>query len=111
MIDYVIEAQDIAAFLQAMQARRIVRVRDGARRWALLRDLENPEVWTESYQVATWIEYLRHHERRTKADAGSYQRVRALHRGHGEPRVHRMIERQVVPMHDDTPLKPRPDEV
>lgn len=111
MIDYVIEAQDIEAFLQAMQARRIVRVRDGARRWALLRDLENPEVWTESYQVATWIEYLRHHERRTKADAGSYQRVRALHRGHGEPRVHRMIERQVVPMHDDTPLKPRPDEV
>lgn len=111
LVDYVIDPQDIDAFLEAMQARRIVRVRDGARRWALLRDLESPEIWTESYQVATWVEYLRHHERRTKADASSYQRIRALHRGPGEPRVRRMIERQVVPLHDDTPLKPRPDEV
>ncbi|MBS0563297.1 MAG: MFS transporter [Proteobacteria bacterium] len=110
MIDYVIAYEDIDEFLGAMQARRIVRVRDGARRWALLRDLENPELWTESYQVATWVEYLRHHERRTKADAGSYERLRALHRGPGDPRVHRMIERQTVPLRDDLGLKPPPGE-
>lgn len=111
MIDYVIAQEDVDAFLEAMRARRIVRVRDGARRWALLRDLENPDIWTESYQVATWVDYLRHHERRTKQDAASYDRLRALHRGPDAPRVHRMIERQVVPHYDDMPLKPRPDEV
>jgi len=111
MVDYVIAQEDIDAFLEAMQARRIVRVRDGARRWALLRDLENPELWTESYQVATWVEYLRHHERRTKSDLASYARLRALHRGSGDPVVHRMIERQVVPLHEDLELKSRPDEV
>ena len=111
MIDYVIAAEDVGRFLEAMQARRIVRVRDGARQWALLRDLENPEIWTESYHVATWVEYLRHHERRTKADAASYERLRVLHRGPGEPRVHRMIERQVVPVTDDMMLKPPPGEV
>lgn len=110
MADYVIAPEDVPAFLEAMQARRVVRVRDGARQWALLRNLENPEVWTESYHVATWVEYLRHHERRTKADAASYERLRALHRGPGEPRVRRMIERQVVPRSDDTPLKPLPGE-
>lgn len=65
-------------------------------------------------KVLRWrpgLNIFRHHERRTKADASSYQRIRALHRGPGEPRVRRMIERQVVPLHDDTPLKPRPDEV
>lgn len=110
MIDYVIATDDIGEFLDAMQARRIVRVRDGARRWALLRDLENPETWTESYQVATWVEYLRHHERRTKADAASYERLRRLHRGPGDPRVRRMIERQTVPRRDDMGLKLPPGE-
>ena len=45
----VIEAQslperDIPEFLSAMTARRRVRLRDGARRWALLRDLEHPNI-------------------------------------------------------------------
>lgn len=110
MVEYVIAPEDVPAFLEAMQGRRIVRVRDGARQWALLRDLESPETWTESYHVATWADYLRHHDRRTKADSASYNRLRALHRGPGEPRVVRMIERQVVPLRDDMVLKPPPGE-
>lgn len=109
MIDYEIAQDDIPDFLALMQARRRIRIRDGARQWALLRDLENPDLWTESYHVATWVDYVRHNERRTKADTENGERLLALHRGLARPRVHRMIERQTVPLHDDMPLKAPPD--
>lgn len=109
MVDYDIDQTDVPAFLSAMGDRRRVRIRDGARQWTLLRDLENPDIWTETYHVPTWIEYVRHNQRRTKADAESYERLRALHKGMQPPHVHRMIERQTVPLQDDTPLKDLPD--
>ena len=112
MVDYLIEPADTDAFLGLMQERRRIRIRDGARQWALLRDLENPRQWTESYHVPTWLDYLRHNQRRTKADAENLDNLRALHRGDaGLPRVHRMIERQTVPPHDDIPPRPVTPEV
>ena len=109
MIDYVIAQEDIPRFLALMADRRHIRIRDGARQWALLRDLEHPETWTEAYHVPTWIDYLRHNQRRTKADAENIELIRALHRGEKPPLVHRMIERQTVPLRDDTPLRDTPD--
>lgn len=109
MIDYLVRQEDVDEFLAAMQDRRRIRLRDGARQWALLRDLENPERWSESYHVPTWIDYIRHQQRRTNADLEVSERLLALHRGPGLPVVHRMIERQTVPLHDDMPLKPLPD--
>ncbi|MCZ7676299.1 MAG: MFS transporter [Roseovarius sp.] len=106
MVDYIIDPADVPEFLSAMSQRRRIRIRDGAQQWVLLRDLENPEQWSESYHVATWGEYVRHNERRTHADAGISDRLHALHRGPGKPRVRRMIERQTVPRRDDTRVKP-----
>ncbi|WP_372841598.1 MFS transporter, partial [Phaeovulum sp.] len=54
MIDYQIAPADIPVFLATMTERRRTRRRDGARHWALLRDLEHPDQWTESYHLATW---------------------------------------------------------
>ena len=105
MVDYEIAQKDLPAFLSAMVERRRIRIRDGARQWVLLRDLENPEMWTESYHVPTWVEYIRHNQRRTQADAEVTQRLTELHKGAERPRVHRMIERQTVPLDDDLPLK------
>ncbi|MEZ2129928.1 MULTISPECIES: MFS transporter [unclassified Sinorhizobium] len=96
MIDYNIAEEDVPEFLAVMSDRRRVRIRDGAGHWSLMRDLENPEVWTESYHTPTWVEYVRHNQRRTQADAAIGDKIRALHRGPDEPRVHRMIERQTV---------------
>ncbi|WP_073146096.1 MFS transporter [Litoreibacter ascidiaceicola] len=110
MVDYEIAQEDVSEFLAAMSARRRIRIRDGAQQWALLRDLENPDVWTETYHVPTWLEYVRHHERRTQADAESYERILKLHRGKERPKVHRMIERQAISLRDDTPLKDAPEE-
>jgi hypothetical protein len=104
MIDYRIALGEVPAFLALMQQRRRIRIRDGGRQWTLLRDLEDPEVWTESYHVPTWHEYLRHQHRRTQADAENFDRLLTLHQGPERPRVHRMIERQTVPRQDNTPL-------
>lgn len=108
MIDYDIAPHNTNAFLSLMAARRVIRLRDGARQWALMRDLENPDIWVESYHVPTWTDYIRHNQRRTQSDALNRDQLLALHRGPGEPHVHRMIERETVPPHDDMPLIERP---
>ncbi|WEK05268.1 MAG: MFS transporter [Candidatus Devosia phytovorans] len=109
MVDYQIDQADIPQFLALMQDRRHIRIRDGARQWVLLRDLEHPETWTESYHVPTWIDYVRHNLRRTKADADNIEQLRALHRGAELPQARRFIERQTVPLDDDTPLRETPE--
>jgi MFS family permease len=109
LVDYEIAQNDVPEFLAAMSVRRRIRIRDGAQQWALLRDLENPDVWTETYHVPTWVEYVRHHERRTQSDAESSECLLRLHRGKEKPKVHRMIERQAISLQDDTPLKDEPE--
>ncbi len=104
MVDYRIDNEDVPEFLRLMRKRRMIRRRDGARQWALLRDLEQPELWSESYHIATWDEYVRHNERRTKSDNEVTRALRQLHRGSEPPSVHRMIERHAVSPHDDMPL-------
>ncbi len=93
-IEYRIAPMNIRQFLAEMAERRRIRIRDGARHWALMRDLAEPELWIERYHVATWLEYVRHNHRRTHADAVNSDRLLALHLGPDKPRVHRMIERQ-----------------
>ena len=108
MVDYEIAQQDVPAFLDLMSERRRIRIRDGAQQWTILRDLENPDIWTETYHVPTWVEYIRHHERRTQSDAGITDRLLALHKGTSPVRVHRMIERQTVSRHDEVRRSPKP---
>ena len=93
-VEYRIAEADVPDFLAAMADRQRLRIRDGARHWTLQRDLEDPELWIESYQTPTWTDYVRHNMRRTQADAASLDRVRAMHAGPDLPRVHRRIIRQ-----------------
>ncbi|WP_183900800.1 MFS transporter [Rhizobium metallidurans] len=100
-VDYEIDDSDVPEFLMLMGERRRIRIRDGARNWALMRDLEKPGSWTETYHTPTWVEYIRHNQRRTQVDGENTDRLRALHRGEAGPHVHRMIERQAIPPSDD----------
>lgn len=109
MIDYTIAEEDLPTFLSVMTHRRRIRLRDGARQWTLLRDLEKPEQWTECYHMPTWVEYLRHNHRRTQADVEIFKVLDSLNRSSGPPRVHRMIERQTVPQVGEMHLKPPPE--
>jgi hypothetical protein len=105
MIEFRIRQEDTAAFLRVMAERRRIRLRDGARNWNLARDLEDPEIWLESYHTPTWTEYVRHNQRATLADAAVGEQLRALHHGDQPPRVRRMIER---PTEAALPTPPKP---
>ncbi|WP_076070746.1 MFS transporter [Sphingomonas montana] len=100
-IEYRIDDDKLREFLQLMVERRRIRRRDGARHWSLLRDLEQPDIWVERYDTATWTETVRHNERATKADAEIGERLRALNTGHDRQRVRRMLARDLDAVLDD----------
>ena len=94
-VEYLIRDEDVFEFLGVMSERRRIRRRDGARQWTLLRDLGHAGLWIERYESPTWVEYVRHNQRVTQADAEIGDRIRALHRGDQPPLARRLIERQV----------------
>lgn len=104
-LEYCIAQNNTEKFLQAMTERRRVRLRDGARQWTLLRDLEKPERWVETYHMPTWVDYLRHNQRSTQDDMRVIEILDALNEGSAPPHVCRMIERQTVPLAGELPLK------
>src|SRR3546814_17998827 len=91
--EYVIDEADIDEVRAARADRRRIHRRDGARHWTLRRDLADPRLWVERYHLPTWLDYVRHNQRITQADIALTDHARALHRGEGGPRVHRLIER------------------
>lgn len=105
-IEHRVPEANIAGFLTVMAERRRIRMRDGARDWRLLRDLGEAELWVERYQVATWLDYLRHTERRTHADDEVLEALRTLRVDRSDPVVHRWIERQTGSLPDDAPREP-----
>ncbi|HVI99430.1 MAG TPA: MFS transporter [Sphingomonas sp.] len=94
-LTYTIAEEDEVAFLTVMAERRRIRRRDGARHWHLLRDLADRTHWIERYHVPTWLDYVRHNQRRTRADAAVSEELRRLHRGEWPPPVARMLERDI----------------
>lgn len=103
-VKYRILEADIPRFLAAMNERRRIHLRDGARAWSLVRDLGDAEVWLEQYSFARWLDYVLHNERRTHADDVSINIVKSLHQGSWPPEVHRMLERQVTSVTYDPAL-------
>ncbi|MDT9598400.1 MFS transporter [Sphingosinicella sp. GR2756] len=106
-IEYRIRPEDRRPFLATMAERRRIRRRDGARHWTLLRDLADAEIWIERFHLPTWLEYARHNNRVTKADAVVTERLRALHCGKKAPIIRRMIERQTGSIPDSRTPSPR----
>lgn len=106
-IEYRIREADVLEFLAAMGERRRIRRRDGARHWTLLRDLAEPELWTERYHAPTWLEYVRQNLRVTQDDAATWDRIHALHVGPSKPVVRRLIERQTSSVPASSQEKPR----
>ena len=84
-VEYRIDEQDVREFMVAAARLRRMRRRNGARRWALLRDAAHVEVWIERFEVPTWLDYLRLVEHMTGADTAVAERVRFFHRGSATP--------------------------
>lgn len=53
----------LEAFVDLMDEIRRVRLRTGAFRWTLYRDVIQPNRFTELFEVYTWEQHLRQHER------------------------------------------------
>lgn len=97
-VEYQIDTASLPEFLDLMRQRHRIRRRDGAAHWTLMRDMENPAVWVETFEIATWVDYVRLHTRTTHEDAPVGERIRGLHRGSEPPRVRRWLIRD--PAHD-----------
>src|SRR2546427_11644260 len=71
-----------------------VRRRDGAIRWSVYRDTEDPNRWLEVFVVESWMEHLRQHERVTADDRALFEAAARFHRGEKGPRVRHHIAGQ-----------------
>ncbi|MGA8622958.1 MAG: MFS transporter [Candidatus Sulfotelmatobacter sp.] len=88
-IEYYVDAENAPAFIKAINRYGRIRRRDGAYRWGIFRDLENPERYQETFLVDSWAEHLRQHERSTRADRLVTERVQKYVRG--EPIVRHLV--------------------
>lgn len=93
-ITYRIREADGPEFLRLMAEKRRSRIRDGAARWTLSRDIIDTELWFERFKVATWADAQRLHMRRTVASGAVIDALRRLHVGEARPDVHYELVRQ-----------------
>lgn len=92
-VEYHIDPSQQTSFFKAMQRVRRIRRRDGAISWGLLSDVADPQRYTETFVVESWVEHLRQHERVTQSDRKILDKARAFHRGADTPRVtHYLVE-------------------
>ncbi|MCK1709590.1 MFS transporter [Bradyrhizobium sp. 143] len=100
-IEYRIAEKNAETFLDLMRVRRRVQSRAGARQWGLLRDLQEPSQWTETFRTPTWADYLRLNHRLSAADKELDNRALQLHVGELPPRTTLTIERptELAPRH------------
>jgi hypothetical protein len=94
-IEYRVAKEDGPQFAAAMRKLAQVRQRNGARRWSLMVDVTDPELWIERFQYPTWTEYLRQRHRGTVADRAVLDHARGFHRGAEKPKVRRLIAQSV----------------
>ncbi len=67
-VEYRVPVERANDFIQAMEAMRSFRYREGAIRWDLFRDLADPDRYVENFIAPSWAEHMRQHERVTVAD-------------------------------------------
>ena len=94
-VEYRVATEDAPQFASAMRKLAQVRQRNGARRWSLMVDVTDPELWVERFQYPTWTDYLRQRHRGTVSDRAVWEHSRTFHRGDTPPKVRRLIAQSV----------------
>ena len=74
-LEYRVNRDRSEKFLEAIHEYGRVRRRDGAYRWGVYRDLEDPDRYIETFLIRSWAEHLRQHDRSTKADRAVEERL------------------------------------
>ncbi len=86
---WVIDEDDLDEFLAAMNELRMMRLRTGAIRWRLYRNVDDPHRMTEVVVLATWDAHLAQHRRMDKAASDLIRRARQLDQA-GGPVTHHL---------------------
>jgi MFS family permease len=90
-IEYRIDSKNLFEFTSAVKELSRIRKRDGALYWGLYRDDQDPNLFIESFTVASWAEHMRQHERITVEDKEIQDRVNAFHIGDSPPKASHFI--------------------
>jgi len=97
-IEYCIPPERYAEFTHAIHQLRGVRLRDGAMRWGIYRDVIDSQRLNETFLMESWLDYLRSRERITAADEAIRARVRELHQGEDPPKIsYQIYAREITP--------------
>jgi len=88
-VEYHVNPERISEFIKTMRKYGRVRRRDGASRWGICRDLENPARYLETFVVSSWAEHIRQHDRLTKADGHLEDQLRECISS--EPKVRHLL--------------------
>jgi MFS family permease len=88
-LEYRVNHDQSAEFLEAIHEYGRVRRRDGAYRWGVYRDLEDADRYVETFLIRSWAEHLRQHERSTKADREVEDRLQTYVTG--VPKVRHLV--------------------
>jgi hypothetical protein len=91
-IEYEVPTANAERFVAAINELGRIRRRDGARRWSVCQDLDNPVQWIERFESPTWADYLRRQTRPTLADQAIRKEIAELIEGE-RGSVRRYIER------------------
>lgn len=90
-VEYRVEAERADEFLRAMKGVERILRRDGATRWGLFADTEQPGRYLETFLVESWAEHIRQHARVTIEDRAVQERARSFHTGTTPPEVTHLI--------------------
>jgi MFS family permease len=90
-MEFEIDPKHSQEFESAMNDVRSMILRDGAIRWELFHDVENPSRYVMMFTSESWTDHLRHHERMTKADLAIEQHAISFHIGKDPPRISHLI--------------------
>jgi quinol monooxygenase YgiN len=90
-VEYRIDSDNRAAFLDALFALSDQRRRDGAFEWHVFEDAAEPGRFVETFLLTSWLEHMRQHERVTQEGRELQERVQAFHVGQTRPAVSHLI--------------------
>ena len=90
-VEYKIDPENRASFLNALMMLADQRRRDGAFQWGIFEDSADSGRFVETFFIESWIEHLRQHERVTEEGRMIQDRVNAFHIGDTAPIVSHLI--------------------
>jgi MFS family permease len=88
-IEYAVNREHEAEFVEAIHQYARIRRRDGAYRWGIFRDSGVANRYLETFLVTSWAEHLRQHERHSQSDHELEQRLHSY--VVGDPKVRHLI--------------------